>query len=164
MFIDGGWEKGGRGTTSPFTLGTLNLVRLHSTLFYSITYIKYDQCPARLADVAGYIAEDPIFGSVVLFERDKPAQTARTYICTLEGEVKISVRVWRPEGITVPRPRGVPHYCFRHGKTVPFYRCCLIIRERVREGKKKKIKRNWRTDDWDVTAIHRIHQDPWERK
>jgi hypothetical protein len=39
------------------------------TLFFHHAYIEPDQYPHGLADVAGYWAEDRIFGGVVLFDR-----------------------------------------------------------------------------------------------
>lgn len=39
------------------------------TMFFHIEYMDYDQYPNGLADVAGYWAEDRIFGGVVLFDR-----------------------------------------------------------------------------------------------
>lgn len=39
------------------------------TLFFHIEYMDYDQYPNGVADIAGYWAEDQIFGGVVLFDR-----------------------------------------------------------------------------------------------
>lgn len=39
------------------------------TLFFHVDYMDYDQYPDGLGDVAGYWAEDRIFGGVVLFDR-----------------------------------------------------------------------------------------------
>jgi hypothetical protein len=39
------------------------------TMFFHVDYMDYDQYPNGLADVAGYWAEDRIFGGAVLFDR-----------------------------------------------------------------------------------------------
>lgn len=38
-------------------------------LFFNIHYRAYEQYPFGIADMAGYWAEDRIFGGVVLFDR-----------------------------------------------------------------------------------------------
>lgn len=38
-------------------------------MFFHVDYMDYDQYPNGLADIAGYWAEDRIFGGVVLFDR-----------------------------------------------------------------------------------------------
>lgn len=39
------------------------------TLFFHPNYLDHDQYPEGLADIAGYWAEDKIFGGVILFDR-----------------------------------------------------------------------------------------------
>lgn len=39
------------------------------TLFYHVDYMDHEQYPCGMADVAGYWAEDRIFGGVVVFDR-----------------------------------------------------------------------------------------------
>lgn len=39
------------------------------TLFFHVNYMDYDQYPNGVADIAGYWAEDQIFGGVILFDR-----------------------------------------------------------------------------------------------
>jgi hypothetical protein len=43
------------------------------TLFFHYHYLDFEQYPFGLADVAGYWAENSIFGGVILFQRGKPA-------------------------------------------------------------------------------------------
>lgn len=43
--------------------------RPHATLFFHIYYLEFENYPNGLADVAGYWAEDRIFGGIVLFDR-----------------------------------------------------------------------------------------------
>lgn len=39
------------------------------TLFYHVNYMDYEQYPHGLADVAGYWAEDRVFGGIAVFDR-----------------------------------------------------------------------------------------------
>lgn len=47
------------------------------TLFYHVDYMDHDQYPDGMADVAGYWAEDRIFGGVAVFERGESGSEVR---------------------------------------------------------------------------------------
>jgi hypothetical protein len=47
------------------------------TLFYHVDYMDHEQYPGDMADVAGYWAEDRIFGGVVVFDRGESGTEVR---------------------------------------------------------------------------------------
>ncbi len=47
------------------------------TLFFHVAYMDYDQYPDGLSDMAGYWAEDRIFGGVVVFDRGDSGSEVR---------------------------------------------------------------------------------------
>ena len=63
--IEPGWEELGEG----YREWREPLYPAPPTHFFHHLYLDYDLYPNGVADVAGYWAEDQIFGGVVLFDR-----------------------------------------------------------------------------------------------
>lgn len=94
------------------------------SLFFHPDYLNHQQYPSGTADVAGYWAEDRIFGGVVLFDRGK-SDIEVSYIqrtvsgqaliaCFSSGETGI-LPFWKKktdrQGMVAPRTAtGVPHF------------------------------------------------------
>jgi hypothetical protein len=57
-------------------------------LFFHVDYMDHRQYPNGLADMAGYWAEDRIFGGVVLFDRGDSGYE----VCDVASPVSLSTR------------------------------------------------------------------------
>lgn len=54
----------------------------YASLFYHADYTEHEKYPSGASDLAGFWAEDQIFGGVVLFDRG----TSGTEVCLLRRE------------------------------------------------------------------------------
>ncbi|CAP67156.1 uncharacterized protein PODANS_1_21720 [Podospora anserina S mat+] len=124
----------------------------HPTLFYHVNYLDYDRYTHGLADVAGYWAEDRIFGGVVLFDRGESAYECND-IYLHSGRVKAPSRIWK---LLDSQFEGLVDFLMSADistqeppKSFPI----LATRENLH-----------RHDVWDAIALHNIYRDPWERK
>ncbi|KAB5549546.1 hypothetical protein GE09DRAFT_1174452 [Coniochaeta sp. 2T2.1] len=119
------------------------------TLFFHIDYMDYEQYPDGLADVAGYWAEDRIFGGIVLFDRGASGLECKD-VYFHSGRKRTTFRIWRlldsqlsdlVEFITSEEPLPSP----------PFP---ILASDHNLH----------RYDPWNAIAQQHIFRDPWERK
>ncbi|KAI0472892.1 hypothetical protein GGR56DRAFT_652352 [Xylariaceae sp. FL0804] len=122
------------------------------TLFFHYEYMDHDQYPAGLADVAGYWAEDVIFGGVVQFDRTV-ADPKNRHVYIHSGRFEPGQRTVRVMRISKKQLDDFVEYL---GAEDAHSAVCPLPWRASRE--------NWRTDAWDALAIHHIFRDPWERK
>ncbi|KAI0127950.1 hypothetical protein BJ170DRAFT_396129 [Xylariales sp. AK1849] len=109
--------------------------------------MEHDQYPYGLADVAGYWAEDFIFGGVVLFDRRKD-DAKNVYLHS--GRAWQISRIWK---LTDDQMTKMISFLTSESPTVTESPLPL-----------ESDNVNWRTDDWDAWFIHHIFRDRWERK
>ncbi|KAB5578811.1 hypothetical protein GE09DRAFT_1091117, partial [Coniochaeta sp. 2T2.1] len=111
--------------------------------------MDYEQYPDGLADVAGYWAEDLIFGGIVLFDGGESGLECRD-VYFHSGRKRTTFRIWRlldsqlsdlVEFLTSEEPPPSP----------PFP---ILASDHNLH----------RYDPWDAIAQHHIFRDPWERK
>ncbi|KAJ4145131.1 hypothetical protein LMH87_003990 [Akanthomyces muscarius] len=67
----------------------------HGSLFFHRGYKDHEQYPFRKADMAGYWAEDRIFGGVVLFDRGASGTEAHS-VWLHSGRKGWTKRIWKP--------------------------------------------------------------------
>ncbi|KAK4173891.1 hypothetical protein QBC36DRAFT_50336 [Triangularia setosa] len=123
----------------------------HPTLFYHVNYLDHDRYTHGLADVAGYWAEDRIFGGVVLFDRGESAYECND-IYFHSGRVKGTFRIWK---LLDSQFDGLVSFLMSDDVTPrpPISFPILASRDN-----------GHRHDPWDAIALHNIYRDPWERK
>ncbi len=138
------------------------------TLFFHVDYIDYEQYPDGLADMAGYWAEDRIFGGVLVFDRGivgdevcdvafsisfviswlTPAQCLDVWFHP--GRNGATFRLWRPQE---PQFNSFVDFLLSNEPSRPAPFPLVVSDDNFR-----------RHDPWDAIARHHIFRDPWERK
>ncbi|KAH8198083.1 hypothetical protein TruAng_007755 [Truncatella angustata] len=123
----------------------------HPTLFFQGMYMDSDQYPDGLADVAGYWAEDLIFGGVVLFQHTVDEnELGDAFLHTGRQGANQTIRVWRPTDSQL-----ADLMLFLTSDPAGNSDCPLPL---------MATSTNYRVDDWDAMAIYGIFRDRWERK
>ncbi|KAH6649296.1 hypothetical protein F5144DRAFT_521559 [Chaetomium tenue] len=119
------------------------------TLFYHVDYMDHEQYPAGMADVAGYWAEDRIFGGVVVFDRGVSGSECND-IYFHSGRQQTTFRVWR---LLDTQFDDLVDFLLADNPAMPGPFPILA----------SQANRH-RHDPWDAIALHHIFRDPWERK
>lgn len=137
------------------------------TLFYHVDYMDYEQYPDGMADVAGYWAEDRIFGGVVVFDRGVSGSEVRRQPLTRwtntkakrgqcnniyfhSGRQQTTFRVWR---LLDTQFADLVDFLLSDNPAMPGSFPILA----------SQANRH-RHDPWDAIALHHVFRDPWERK
>ncbi|KAH0597570.1 hypothetical protein MHUMG1_04949 [Metarhizium humberi] len=119
-----------------------------ASIFSHACYTFHEKYPNGAADMAGYWAEDRIFGGVILFDRGKSGTECKdVYIHS--GRVRWTVRIWRP---LETQFKQMIHF-LKVGP--PTSQCPFPLYA------DKKVRHRY--DDYDAMAWHNIYRDPWER-
>ncbi|POS80607.1 hypothetical protein DHEL01_v200989 [Diaporthe helianthi] len=125
------------------------------TLFYHYQYFYHESYPARLGDMAGYWAEDRIFGGVVLFDRGESDTECRA-VYLHSGSRGETVRVWKLLDHQMEALLGfLKAESFSSSSRVQTSCPLPLSCERTS---------TLRVDEWDAMALKHIYRDPWERK
>ncbi|KID84609.1 hypothetical protein MGU_08129 [Metarhizium guizhouense ARSEF 977] len=119
-----------------------------ASIFSHAGYIYHENYPNGVADMAGYWAEDRIFGGVILFDRGASGTECKdVYIHS--GRVLWTVRIWRPLETQFQQMIDF----FKGGPSAAKCPFPLYADEKVRH----------RYDSYDAMKWHNIYRDPWER-
>ncbi|KAK4041494.1 hypothetical protein C8A01DRAFT_14737 [Parachaetomium inaequale] len=118
------------------------------TLFYHAAYVDYQQYPHGLADVAGYWAEDRIFGGVAVFDRGVSG-TECNDIYFHSGRQDTTFRVWR---LLDSQFSELAEFLLSEQPCTPPFPIIASYANKHRH------------DPWDAIALHHIFRDPWERE
>ncbi|OAQ96772.1 hypothetical protein LLEC1_00647 [Akanthomyces lecanii] len=142
----------------------------HGSLFFHRRYKDHEQYPFGKADMAGYWAEDRIFGGVVLV-----ASGTETHSVWLHsGRKGWTKRIWKPLDWQL---RAMAN--FFSGSSADTIVAEIANREQELPPRLlEEMNENWRLifpffcdvdnpdrhDDYDAMAYHNIYRDPWERQ
>ncbi|KAK1764664.1 hypothetical protein QBC33DRAFT_546773 [Phialemonium atrogriseum] len=118
------------------------------SLFFHPDYLDHHQYPSGTADVAGYWAEDRIFGGVVLFDRGKSDMEAKE-VYFHSGRRRQTHRVWL---LLEPQLESLISFLLDESGRVESP-LPIFVDEKSRK----------RFDAWDAMAFHHIFRDRWER-
>ncbi|KAK3290881.1 uncharacterized protein B0H64DRAFT_49151 [Chaetomium fimeti] len=118
------------------------------TLFYHVDYMDYEQYPEGMADVAGYWAEDRIFGGIVVFDRGESGSECND-IYFHSGRQQTTFRVWR---LLDDQFTDLVDFLLADNPPKPPFPILASQANRHRH------------DPWDAIALHHVFRDPWERR
>ena len=118
------------------------------TLFFHISYLRHQRYPDGVADIAGYWAEDQIFGGVVVFDRGLYGREARN-VYFHSARKRVTARVWR-----------------LHDDQLDQFVDFLLATPSLLASPFPLLPTDenlYRHDSWDAIALHHIYRDIWER-
>ncbi|XWW95479.1 hypothetical protein V2A60_003438 [Cordyceps javanica] len=147
-----------------------------ASLFCHINYDQHEQYPNGVSELAGFWAEDQIFGGVVLFDWGESGTEAKS-VWLHSGRKKWTRRVWMPLEWQM---RAIKRF-FASGRLADIAEEAdereQQLKQLLPERQLRFFRKQWkdgfpffcetdnlmRHDDWDAMFEHNIYNDRWER-